>query len=305
MLNHNKHDIPEIPDDFTVIGIYQTERAAHEAGLSVLASGHHYWVRLDDRRFLLIVRSAFADLLRREVEIADIRNRYWPPPSLDLPSRAISKWPTGAFILSLVMTFSLQERIPELSVLGMNSSTGVLQNGEWWRLFTAMTLHSDIGHIASNILGISLFAYLCCRYMGNGLAWMLIVCGAALSNMTNVFLKAGESYHSLGASTAVFAALGLLAGFPIGSYLRSREPIQNRDWMIPFFGGCVLFAIMGGGDFPTDVSAHLWAFGYGTTLATIVAFTAVHAKIGKLAQRGLVGLAFGALGLAWLWALLA
>ena len=76
-----------------------------------------------------------------------------------------------------------------------------------------------------------------------------------------------KRFFSLGASTAAFAALGLLTGFPIGTYLRSQEPMTTRDWLIPFFGGCVLFAWLGGGDFPTDVAGHLWSFIYGLALS--------------------------------------
>lgn len=293
----------ETSDDFAVIGNYRSARKAHEAGLSVLAAGHHYWVRVNEGRFLLIVPGKHAELLRNEVAIATIRNRYWPPRSLDLPLRTTSMLPTAVFVVFLVIVFALQNRSPDLEILGANNSHSVLQLGEWWRIVTAITLHADLGHLAGNILGMSLFGHLCCRYMGNGLAWLLILVTAALSNLTNVFLNAGQDYVSLGASTAVFSALGLLAGFPIGSFIRSRDPILTRDWLIPFFGGCVLFAWMGGGNFPTDVAGHLWSFGYGLVASIIVASTALHGKLKAGHQRALLLLAATAVGAGWLRAL--
>ncbi len=260
------------------IGVYASPRKAHEAGLAVLAAGHPYRVDRKQGHYVLVVAEEHLDLLRREVEIAEIRNRFWPPPSLDLPSKSISKLPTAVAVLLLCSTFYLQQEFRALTDLGMNSSQEVAA-GQWWRLVTAISLHADIGHLAGNLLGFVVFAHLCCRYMGNGLAWLMILCSAALSNLTNVYLHWGEVYHSLGASTAVFAALGLLTGFPIGSYFRSREPILNRDWMIPFVGGCFLFAWMGGGEYPTDVAGHLWSFIYGLISAVLIASTAVYTKL--------------------------
>lgn len=285
--------------DFTVIGTYRTARLAHEAGLAVLAAGHHYWIYPIDGVYALQVRTKYAETLRREVDIAELKNRFWPPVSIDLPSKSTRKTPTVMFAVLLVFMFAAQNAFPELEERGMNSSEDVFLNGEWWRIFTAITLHADVAHLAGNLLGIALFTYLCCRYMGNGLAWLLIVLVAALSNLTNAYLRLGDPFFSLGASTAVFAGLGLLAGFPVGVYLKTRDPIQNRDWMIPFFGGCILFAWMGGGEFPTDVAGHLLSFVYGLVVAILVGFTATHSKLSERTQRLLLVTTWGLLAVCW------
>ncbi|MBC2607305.1 rhomboid family intramembrane serine protease [Pelagicoccus albus] len=292
----------EDSEQLAVLGSYRTTRLAHEAGLAVLAYGEHYWVHMESGRYLLVVRREQAEALKREVEISTLRNRYWPPQSLELPVRSIRKGPTILAILGIILAFSLQTAHPEISTLGVNNSQAVWENGEWWRIFTAMTLHADLSHLAGNLLGLSLFGYLSCRYLGNGLAWFLIVISAAASNATSILANLGQDYQSLGASTAVFAALGLIAGFPLGVFLRAKEPIQQRDWLIPFFGGCVLFAWMGGGEFPTDVAAHLWSFGYGALFATLIGVTALHAKLKKVAQSFLLLAAGTLLGAAWFWA---
>ena len=285
-----------------VIGNYRYSRQAHEAGLAILASGHSYWVYASEEGYALAVPREHAQQLRREVEIAEIKNHYWPPPSLGLPDKKISKVPTAVAVVLLIATFAAQNEFPFLKELGMNSSVGVAQNGEWWRIVTAITLHADISHLSGNLLSISVFGYLCCRYMGSGLAWLLILLAASMANLTNVLLRLDEAFFSLGASTAAFAALGLLTGFPIGTYLRSQEPMTTRDWLIPFFGGCVLFAWLGGGDFPTDVAGHLWSFAYGLALSIIVSWISLYAKISKQLQGGLLGLnsiiLVGAWGLA-------
>ncbi|EDY83325.1 peptidase, S54 (rhomboid) family, putative [Verrucomicrobiia bacterium DG1235] len=284
----------EEESDYAVIGSYPTAAQAHDAGLTALACGQPYWVEHVEGRYLLVVSRNEATRLRKEVAATERTNRFWPPRSLDISAPSLSKLPTVAFVAVLVFVFWAQNQYPDLKELGMNSSEAVVQDGEWWRIVTAVTLHGDIGHLAGNLMGISIFAYLCCRYMGNGLAWFSIILAASLANFTNALLNAGESYSSLGASTAVFASLGILAGFPVGAYFRSKEPIQSRDWLVPFFGGCVLFAWMGGGDFPTDVAGHFWSFGYGIALAISISWTALHAKLKQWQQflfLSLVGLA--------------
>lgn len=185
----------------------------------------------------------------------------------------------------LIVVFWFQNRNPEIVELGVNSSRGI-ENGEWWRIVTAVTMHADIGHLAGNLLGLSIFAYLACRYMGNGLAWLLIILAASLANLSNAWLRSGEGFSSLGASTAVFGALGLLAGYPVGVYLRAKVQIQSRDWLVPFFGGCVAFAWMGGGEFPTDVAGHFWAFGYGALFALFVSWVGLQGRL-KAWQQGM------------------
>jgi len=272
---------------------------AHESGLPILAAGQHYWVQPIDESFVLIVPKEIADAMKREVELSEFYNRFWPPVSLDVPLAATSKIPTASAMFILVIVFYGQHINSSIIELGRNSSFGVLIDNEWWRLITAVTLHANVAHLAGNIFGVFLFAHLCCRYMGNGLAWLTILCTAGLSNLSNVMLHGENSYFSLGASTAVFAALGLLTGFPAGVYFRTREPIMSRDWLIPLLGGCVLFAWLGLGEFPTDVSGHFWSFLYGLIIALIIARTAIHTRISARQQKCLLLMPLLLLVLSW------
>ncbi len=139
--------------DFVVIGTYKSVRLAHEAGLAILAAGHHYWVYPVEDLYALAVLPKHAETLRREVDIAQLKNRFWPPVSIDLPNQSTRKTSTVIFAMSLLGMFTAQNAIPGLKDLGMNSSEGVFQNGEWWRIVTAITLHADLAHLAGNLLG--------------------------------------------------------------------------------------------------------------------------------------------------------
>jgi len=141
----------------------------------------------------------------------------------------------------------------------------LIRQGEWWRLFTALTLHSGPRHLIGNIgFGVA-SGFLAGRLAGSGVAWFAIVAAAAAANAFNTLLL-DSGHRSIGASTAVFAALGLVAGF----VWRSRLMTQDR-WAYrigPIVGGIALLAFTGTGDESTDVGAHLLGFlcGFGAGL---------------------------------------
>jgi hypothetical protein len=56
---------------------------------------------------------------------------------------------------------------------------------------------------------------------------------------------------------------------------------------------------MGGGEFPTDVAGHLWAFIYGLSVAVLLAWSGLHSKISAVQQKGLLGVAFFLLVVIW------
>jgi membrane associated rhomboid family serine protease len=87
---------------------------------------------------------------------------------------------------------------------------GLMLDGEWWRPLTALSLHADAGHLLGNAAFGSFFGYTVARYLGNGFGWLAIVASGALGNLING-LVSGADHRSIGASTAVFAALGLLS----------------------------------------------------------------------------------------------
>jgi membrane associated rhomboid family serine protease len=135
---------------------------------------------------------------------------------------------------------------------------GVLvRAGEWWRSITALTMHSGLRHLAGNIVFGTFFGFLAGRLLGSGVAWLAVVVTAASGNLLNTLLL--ESAHrSIGASTAVFAALGLTAGFVWRAKMMSQERWSYR--IAPIVGGLALLMYTGTGDENTDIGAHLMGF---------------------------------------------
>ena len=143
-----------------------------------------------------------------------------------------------------------------------------VQSGQWWRAWTALTLHLDAAHLAANLGAGVWFGYLAGRYIGTGAAWFLIVAGGGLANLTEGLL--GPATHrSVGASTAVFTALGLMAAYSWRERLHLRQRWPSR-WA-PLVAGLILLGWLGSGGEGTDLVAHVLGFSVGAVLGVVAA----------------------------------
>jgi membrane associated rhomboid family serine protease len=144
---------------------------------------------------------------------------------------------------------------------------GRVRAGEWWRAVTALTLHGDAAHMSGNLVFGSFFGYLAGQYLGSGVAWLAILCAAAAGNVANAFVQA-PGHRSIGASTAVFAALGIVASV-VWSISRRFTLGWARRWA-PVVGAVALLAYIGTGDEQTDITAHLTGFVAGAVAGAIL-----------------------------------
>ncbi|MFW2404563.1 MAG: rhomboid family intramembrane serine protease [Gammaproteobacteria bacterium] len=144
---------------------------------------------------------------------------------------------------------------------------GVVRAGDWWRTVTALTLHVDIAHVLVNIGFGAVFGTLLAREIGPGYAWALILAGGVGGNAMNVIVQRA-SHTSIGASTAVFAALGL-----VGAYMWTARRMLMHSWasrLSPVVGAVIMLTWLGTGDERTDIVAHLTGFVVGFVLGVIV-----------------------------------
>ncbi len=172
--------------------------------------------------------------------------------------------------------------------------------GEWWRAITALTLHLDQEHLLGNLVfgvGIGILAG---RMFGPGVAWLGILLAGAAGNYVDMLLSP-PWHRAVGASTAVFAALGLLAGFGWARRLNTRERRLYR-WA-PLLAGVCLLALLGTGNAHVDVLGHLMGFIAGTALGRVFATAGVPRSRsgGRQASAAVVALAI--LAAAWFLAL--
>ncbi|MDJ0710011.1 MAG: rhomboid family intramembrane serine protease [Woeseiaceae bacterium] len=175
----------------------------------------------------------------------------------------------------------------------------LIRTGEWWRTITALTLHADIRHLLGNLVFGIFFGIFAGRLLGSGVAWLSILVAAMLGNTANTLLL--ESTHrSIGASTAVFATLGLLAGYVWRGRLMAQDRWSTR--LGPVIGGLALLMFTGTGDENTDIGAHLMGFVCGFAVGMVLTFVGrmpAEARTQKIAG----GMAVGLILLAWFVAL--
>ena len=173
-----------------------------------------------------------------------------------------------------------------------------LRSGELWRAVTALTLHADLAHLAANAGFGALFGALAGRVYGAGAAWLLILVAATLANLANGVLMP-QGRLSIGASTAVFAALGALAvhRWPAATR-RARVGLTGA----PIVAALVLLALLGTGDAHTDIAAHALGFSCGALLAMpLRRFAPPRGRLQLVAAAGAVAIVL----VAWSLALLA
>jgi membrane associated rhomboid family serine protease len=171
--------------------------------------------------------------------------------------------------------------------------SALMAKGQWWRLFTAVWLHADISHLATNatfgfiLLGLALGRF------GTGTGLLAAYLAGAVGNLCPWLIGLG-AHRSLGASGMVMGALGLLAAQSLA--LGRNAPPAFR--VASVLAGTMLFALLGLSP-GTDVLAHLGGFAGGLVLgAVLVRFPA---SAGGTKVNLLCGLAFTCLVLLPWW----
>ncbi len=264
-------------EELVEVGKYPTLQQAHEHGLVILAMREPCWVAPAEPpgEYSLHAEPQAAPVISRELTAYDSEQLHpAPPPPTD---HEVLRFPAGwgvygLWSASLVLTFLWQIDHPSLVTWAASSSIALIGQGEWWRPFTALFLHADPGHLVGNLLSGLLFGTLVARSIGPWRAWALIlVCGTIGNSLTSA-VTYPESFVSIGASTAVFGALGILTGLGFSAMLRIRMRLPWAKITAPLFAGLILLGWLGGGSHGgnTDVLGHLFGFVSGLTAGSLI-----------------------------------
>jgi rhomboid protease GluP len=179
-------------------------------------------------------------------------------------------------------------------------NAGGVQAGQWWRAWTALTLHLDAPHLIANLAAGIWFGYVAGRQLGPGHAWLLGVTGAAVANLLEALLGPA-SHRAVGASTAVFAVLGVVSAYAWRSRAR-HTPRWAVQWA-PLVGGLVLLGWTGtGGDDgaeQVDIVAHAGGFLCGALLGAVAAQPQIEQHLRRVPQWLTGLLAVAQLAVAW------
>jgi rhomboid protease GluP len=224
-----------------------------------------------------------------------VENVRWPWRRPVFHARLMFDWGSLAWVVLIAAFFWLSERRADLRSLGMMDSSAVA-HGQWWRLFTAVLLHADLAHVASNAgVGLLLLGLALGRY-GTGAGLLAAFLAGVAGNVASWLAYSGP-HSSLGASGMVMGALGLLAAQWFA--LRREFPAATKYAAGGIAGGVMLFVLLGLSP-GTDVVAHFGGFVSGLMLGAVLAL------LPDLARRPLVNLTAALLFAAlviWTWAL--
>ena len=80
-----------------------------------------------------------------------MENREWRWRAEVFHTGLLFDWVSAAWMVLLVVLYWLNAVRIDLKTGGV-LDTEALAHGQWWRLFTAMWLHADLTHLASNAM---------------------------------------------------------------------------------------------------------------------------------------------------------
>ena len=276
----DEHDDAEASAPRAEVGRFRRLKAARERGLVVAAMDLPYWIEREDGAWVLFVEEnargqAAAALAEFEAE-EQARVHVQKPEPLVIPKLALA-----LTLVAMVIFYRMQTGAnPVLIERGVAVDARIL-HGEWWRCFTALTLHGGVEHLVSNLgLAVFAFAFAFSRF-GAGAGLLGTVLGGAMGNLLNAFAHAAKPHVSLGSSTALFASLGLLAGGELAARLMHRATRTGWQLLVPVGAGLAFLSLYGGAGSNrdgtpimdtgnVDLMAHLFGLVAGVALGSVL-----------------------------------
>lgn len=258
----------EGPFDLVEVSTYASAEEGFDHGLVVLAVGDAFWLQPSGDGFRLLVESQAADRVREQLARYDRESLHWPPRRVaeGSPPRKFDLVTPFLWCAFVVVSFWAQHEWPAWTGFGLLDARAVFEHDEVWRLLTALFLHADVGHLVSNVVsGIFVFAAVLAT-LGRWRGWMFIAVAGIAGNLMAAIVNHSGAYRSLGASTAVFGALGLLTGRAIRLVFRADDPFRWRSLFVPVAAGLTVLGLYGAGDQQVDVVAHVTGFAAGLIL---------------------------------------
>jgi rhomboid protease GluP len=172
-------------------------------------------------------------------------------------------WGVLLWVFAVAMCFQIQGHLEA----GLFVSDAVRAGG-WWRAFTAVWLHADLGHLASNVAVGTLFIGLAMARYPAGVALLGALLAGAGGNGFGLAFRPG-GYIGLGASGLVMGALGMLAAQAVPLWRAGRP--GTKAVLTGMGTGSLLFVLLGV-DPSSDVLVHAGGFLGGGVAGASAAF---------------------------------
>jgi rhomboid protease GluP len=255
--------------DYAVITAH-SKRQAMDWSLVLVSQGIEPIIEFDaeTRKWELLVLPQEFDKSEEAIRQYRLENRGWgwrhelPGSQLEIHAGAVF-W---CFFLIGVhwLATEVSERV---QILGQMDSA-LARQGQWWRLFTAVLLHSDLGHLMANVtFGIIMLGLAMARF-GVGWAILLAYLGGVLGNVAGLAVYP-RPYRGVGSSGMMMAALGLLCVHSVALWRKS--PKAARYISSGVAAGFLLFVWFGLNP-ASDIVAHAGGFFSGLIFGLILSW---------------------------------
>lgn len=294
-------DAPLPGDPSEPVVVYRTtaQRKAREFALVLAALGIAHRIEQAGPELSVLVAARDRERSLREFAFYVLENENWPPR--DEPVALLGRGPGAALIYCIVLVLAFRVQLATklgaaFEAAGRVEADKVI-SGELYRAVTALTLHADVRHLFSNLFFGALLVGGLSQAVGAGAGLLAALLAGALGNLLDAWIA--RPWAALGASTAVFGALGALLA------VRFRQGGGTRiKRYTPVVLGLALFGMSGLSQEPhVDVAAHVFGLlaggGIGLVLAALPRARLESDRLQVLAGAG----AALALALCWLAAL--
>jgi membrane associated rhomboid family serine protease len=233
-----------------------------EWGLVLASQGIEAVIDNSAEGWVLLVEWKDFDRAQATLRQYQLENRGWqwrqPLPETGL----LFHWGSVGWVAAIAAVYYWSAvRFPGIRSAGILDSDKVRQ-GQWWRVWTAITLHENMPHLMANaMIGFILMGLAMARY-GAGVGLLAAFLAGAMGNMAGLLVYS-QPHQGLGASGMVMGALGLVTVQSF-SFWRTYRP-QGRFFFRAFASGVMILALIGFSP-ESDVVAHVGGFMAGAIL---------------------------------------
>ena len=251
----------------------RTSQRASEAdawALVLTAAGIPYRLESTEIGWTLLVSAPDAEKVREALDAYDDETHGEPDATLPEGASARTAWAVGLALGASLLGFFAVTGPPTAGSpwfeRGAAASRPML-HGEPWRAVTALTLHVGTVHVVGNAIATALLLPPIVQRLGPGGGVGLVLVAGMVANLIAAAAQ-GAQHLAVGASTATFGAIGVLAAlrlWPRSSPGRTR----GRRWIVPV--ATVLLLTMLGTGQAADVLAHALGLLSGGALGFVVA----------------------------------
>ncbi|MGA2177395.1 MAG: rhomboid family intramembrane serine protease [Verrucomicrobiota bacterium] len=269
----------------------RSRRQVMEWGLVLASQGIEAILHQSEEGWELIVPARDYERAQVNLRKYQIENRNWRWQQPLPVAGVVFHWGSAAWAAAIAAIYYWSTaRFPAAKEAGILDSVKVAA-GQWWRLFTAVSLHENMPHLMANMTtGFILLGLAMARY-GAGVGLLAAFLAGVAGNVAGLVLYA-QPHQGLGASGMVMGALGLISAQSFAFWRTYRS--GSKVFIRALAAGTLILVLIGFSP-ESDVVAHVGGFVSGALFGCVLG----HARAETL-QRGAASLA----GIATLAALL-